>query len=322
MLLRLKRNLELLLLLACSLVFAAEEESFVEKDEDLPDPTNIVVRIEDKHLNEVIAQIENSAKHTRTYCAYFHQCEYNKYDVPGSETMGRFYLERQRYLKEEDERPRLYFRMRFEYYAPKAAVTILDGANLHSLKQDRKESQTLLVDNRKLEVAFAGFLSIKELLEHFSISIASENAREVALDLTPSSDTARKHFTSVRLTFDKISFLPTSVTQNRLDGARNLFILAKPQRNVVFESRTFDPEHMQDFIKLHYVKPPKMESVTNIVQCVLTNNVYYMVTNKLLTAQGEKEDICQAVKTVIRDAVVTNITKVPVKKQDARFLPL
>ena len=321
--LRLKRNLNFILAFCFALGLLAAEESFVESEDESPVAvTNAAVKIEDKHLKEIIAGIENSAKHTRTYCAYFHQCEYNKYDVPGTETTGRFFLERPRYLKEDDEKPRLYFRMRFEYFSPKAAVTILDGASLYSLKQDRKEAQTLLVDNRKIEVAFAGFLSIKELLEHFSINIASENAREVALDLTPCSETARKHFTSVRLSFDKISFLPTSVTQNRHDGARNVFILAKPQRNVIFESRTFDPAFMKDFIKQHYVKPPQTVCVTNITQCVITNNVFYTVTNTLLTAQGEKEDICQAVRTEIKDAVVTNIIKTPPKKQDGRFLPL
>ena len=294
----------------------------MESEEELSPATNVVVKIEDKHLNEIISGIENSARHTRTYCAYFHQCEYNKYDVPGAETSGRFFLERQRYSAEEDEKPRLYFRMRFEYLQPKAAVTILDGANLYSLRQDKKEAQTLLVDNRKIEVAFAGFMSMKELLEHFNVSIAAENTKEVALELTPSSEMARKLFASVRLTFDKISFLPTSVTQNRHDGGRNLFILAKPQRNVIFESRTFEPAFMKDFIKLHYVKPPPMVCVTNVTPCVVTNNVFYTVTNTLLTAQGERDDICQAVRTEIKDTIVTNITKVPAKQQKERLLPL
>ncbi|MBO7436095.1 outer membrane lipoprotein carrier protein LolA [bacterium] len=318
----LKRNLDLILALCVSLALPVIGEDFVENEDDLPPATNVVLKIEDKHLNEIISGIENSARHTRTYCAHFHQCEYSKYDVPGAETSGRFYLERQRYSAEDDEKPKLYFRMRFEYFQPKAAVTILDGANLYSLRQGKKEAQTLLVDNRKIEVAFAGFMSMKELLEHFSVSIAAENAKEVALELTPSSEMARRLFASVRLTFDKLSYLPTSVTQNRHDGARNLFILAKPQRNVIFESRTFEPAFMKDFIKLHYVKPPPMVSVTNITPCVVTNNVFYTVTNTLLTAQGEIEDICQAVRTEIKDAVITNITKVPAKAQSERLLPL
>ena len=67
-----------------------------------------------KHLDEVIAAIDYSATHTRTSCAYCKQCEYDKHDEPGEETYGRFYLERERYNKDEEEEERLYFRMRFE----------------------------------------------------------------------------------------------------------------------------------------------------------------------------------------------------------------
>jgi len=275
-----------------------------------------------KHLEEVIAAIDYSARHTRTYCAYFKQCEYDKHDEPGEETYGRFYLERERYNKDEEEEERLYFRMRFEYYAPKAAVTILDGAQLFTMEQGRKSYKTLVVNNSKMEVVFAGFMTIKYLLENYNITIAEENAKEIALDLTPESALARDLFLSVRLTFDKTTYLPTSISQNRLNGTKNLFLLQKAQKNSIFGTATFDPDHMADFVKKHYVKPPPMVAVTNIGPVMVTNNVPYVVTNKLLTAQGEKLDICQGLHRVIKEVIVTNIVKTPVKKSKEKILPL
>jgi len=275
-----------------------------------------------KHLDEVIAAIDYSARHTRTYCAYFKQCDYDKHDEPGEETYGRFYLERERYNKEEADEERLYFRMRFEYYAPKAAVTILDGAQLFTMEQGKKSYKTLVVNNSKMEVVFAGFMTIKYLLENYSITIAEENSKEIALDLTPESALARDLFLSVRLTFDKTTYLPTSISQNRLNGTRNLFLLQKAQKNSIFGTATFDPDHMIDFVRKHYVKPPPMVAVTNIAPAMVTNNVPYVVTNKLLTAQGEKLDICQGLRTEIKKIVVTNIVKTAIKKNKEKILPL
>lgn len=277
---------------------------------------------EEKHLKEVIAAIDYSARHTRTFCAYFKQREYDKYDNPGDETTGRFYLERQRFSDESEQEEKLYFKMRFEYYSPKAAVTILDGAQLYTQEQGRKSFKTLVVNNNKMEVVFAGFMTIKYLLEHYNILIAEENASEIALELTPESALARDIFSSVRLTFDKVTYLPTSVSQNRLNGTRNLLLLFKAQKNPIFDSRVFDPEHMSDFIKKHYVKPLPTISVTNIFAAVMTNNVPYVVTNTLLTAEGEKLDVCQALRQEIRDVIVTNIVKTSVKKEKEKILPL
>lgn len=275
-----------------------------------------------KHLDEVIAAIDYSARHTRTYCAYFKQCEYDKYDQPGDETYGRFYLERERYNKEEADEERLYFRMRFEYYAPKAAVTILDGAQLFTMEQGKKSYKTLVVNNNKMEVVFAGFMTIKYLLENYSITIAEENAKEIALDLTPESALARDLFLSVRLTFDKTTYLPTSISQNRLNGTRNLFLLQKAQKNSIFGTTTFDPDYMKDFVKKHYVKPPPMVAVTNIAPMVVTNNIPCVITNKLLTANGEKLDICHGLRTQIKAVVVTNVVKTEAKKPKEKILPL
>lgn len=277
---------------------------------------------EEKHLKEIISAIDYSARHTRTFCAYFKQCEYDKYDNPGDETTGRFYLERQRFSDESEQEEKLYFKMRFEYFSPKAAVTILDGAQLYTQEQGKKSFRTLVVNNNKMEVVFAGFMTIKYLLEHYNISIAEENASEIALDLTPESALARDIFSSVRLTFDKVTYLPTSVSQNRLNGTRNLFILLKAQKNPIFDSRVFDPDRMSDFIKKHFVKPPPTISVTNIFPAMVTNNIPYVVTNTLLTAEGEKPDICQALRREIKEVVVTNIVKTSVKKEKEKILPL
>ena len=304
------KRLSKLLLLPLALIFVLGATGEKETDEAK------------KHLEEVIAAIDYSARHTRTYCAYFKQCEYDKHDEQGEETYGRFYLERERYSSDEADEERLYFRMRFEYYAPKASVTILDGAQLFTMEQGRKGYKTLVVNNSKMEVVFAGFMTIKYLLENYSITIAEENAKEIALDLTPESALARDLFLSVRLTFDKATYLPTSISQNRLNGTRNLFLLQKAQKNSIFGTTTFDPGHMADFVKKHYVKPPPMVAVTNITPVVVTNNVPCVITNKLLTAQGEKLDICHGLHSQIKAVVITNIVKTEVKKPKEKILPL
>ena len=312
------KNFPALLIFCAAISLFGADASFVE-EEDAPVLTNATLQTSDKKLETLISQIDRAARRTRTFCADYKKIEYTKNDQIEDEAIGRIYLQR---VRPTDDEAQDEYRFRFEYYQPKAAVTIIDGSSLYAASQNEKRTRSIMVDNRKLEVIFAGFMSISRLKNNYVISRGEENAKNLSLILTPESKLAKSLFKSVRLTFDRTTLIPSAIYQERNDGSKNVFLLAHPKINHLFSSQVFDPEQIPAFIKKYRVKPPPSIVTTNFLAAKITNNVPYQVTDKWLTPEGEKEATTWSIRQEIKDVILTNIIITPVKQKDPPTLPL
>jgi outer membrane lipoprotein-sorting protein len=144
-----------------------------------------------------------------------------------------------------DGQPATTYLVRFDYLTPEKSVTIMNDAKVILWQPGAAPQEHAMVNNLTMRTLLAGLTSLDELHDQFLISLTSQSLARVTLKLTPASDIARRTFRELFVTFDKHSWLPVAVQQNKLNGERVTLQFEEPVINRSIRAELFT----LDFLK-------------------------------------------------------------------------
>ncbi len=184
---------------------------------------------------EILSNIDATAKRVHSFQAMFKQTEVDPVFDELYESSGKFYFNKMIHGTHKDAPV---YQLRFDYMTPEKSVTIIDGAKVIMYAPDmQKPQESYLVDDVKMQAFFAAFMSTEGLREHYEVVVTEESARTVTILLVPKTDTVRRHFRELRITFKRTTWLPISIYQHKHNGQQITFTFDRIQLN-----RTVPPE--------------------------------------------------------------------------------
>jgi outer membrane lipoprotein-sorting protein len=202
----------------------------------------------------VLQQINARARHVSSFTAHFRQTSIDPTFDETDESSGRmFYLRH----KPMDGQQSPTYSVRFDYLQPERSVTIMNPGKVILWQRGSAPQEHAVVDNLALRSLLAGLTSLDDLNEHFLVTVTSQSHAQVVLTLTPSSDIARRTFRGLFVTFDKRSWLPLIVQQNKLNGERVILHFEQPLVNRSIAPEVFTLAYLQRQVSAATTSKPK-----------------------------------------------------------------
>jgi outer membrane lipoprotein-sorting protein len=198
-------------------------------------------------LDTILTRIDAKAEAIHSVQAGFTQIDYDPVFDETDESQGVVRLVR--HQPGDTNAPPLY-RIRFDYLEPERSVTIVDASKVIVWTPDMQApEESYLVDDTKMEALLAGFVSTERLREHYDVSIDEQTGHKVTLHLLPTSDQARQQLREMRVTFDKRTWLPTTIFHFKLNGQKVTFTFATVRLNVTIPATEFTVESLKPLLR-------------------------------------------------------------------------
>jgi len=190
----------------------------------------------------ILQNINARTRQISSFIARFHQTSVDPTFAETDTAAGRMVFLRK---PPTDSQPAVTYLVRFDYLTPERSVTIMNEAKVILWQQGGVPQEHAMVDNLTMRTLLAGLTSMDELHDQFLISVTSQSLTHVTLKLTPTSDVARRTFRELFVTFDKHSWLPVVVQQNKLNGERVTLQFENPVINRSIRTELFTLAYLQ-----------------------------------------------------------------------------
>jgi outer membrane lipoprotein-sorting protein len=168
-------------------------------------------------VDRILEQIETHTRRISSFSANFKQISLERAFNETDQSSGRLVVLKKR---GGDAAAMPVCLVRFDYVTPERSVTIMNESRVLVWQQGLQVQEQPLVDDLKLRAMLAGVTSFADMQEHFVITVGTQTRTRVVLQFTPMSDTARRTFRTLQLTFDRQTWAPVVVVQERLNGDR------------------------------------------------------------------------------------------------------
>jgi outer membrane lipoprotein-sorting protein len=199
-------------------------------------------------LETVLARIDGKAASLHSVQALFSQVNYDPIFDEVDESQGVVRLVRTQHPDHQDAPP--VYQIRFDYLKPERSVTIVDGSKVIVWTPEMQApEESHLIDDTKMQSLLAGFVSTERLREHHKVMIDEQHAHEVTLHLVPKTDQARQQFREMRVTFDKRTWLPTTIHHLKLNGDKVTFTFARVRLNTTVPPEQFTAASLAPLMK-------------------------------------------------------------------------
>jgi len=193
-------------------------------------------------VDVVLAKIDASAQKIRTFQAKFVQTTVSKALDEKDVASGVLYFAKKEAARAEQPPVLL---LRFDYKEPDPSVMIMNEGQVIFQKPGFEPETHQLVDDLKTDTLLAGFTSTARLREHFLIKLGRQTESRLTLILSPVSDTARRTFRELRLTFNRGTWLPVAVYQHKVNDERITFQFSEIRVNYTIAPELFTAQSVK-----------------------------------------------------------------------------
>ncbi len=195
----------------------------------------------EEKLQIILKKIDKATNKIKTFSATFKQIDLDPVFDEIEESYGNFTFQR---AKEENMEP--VFKIRFDYKKPEKSVTIIDGSKVIIFSPNMELPQeSYIVDKIKLQIFLACFLSKEKIEKNYEIILKSINPKKITLQLIPRTQAAQNHFRELRITFNAITWLPSSIHQTKKNSQQITIMFKNIHTNRIISPQTFTSQSLK-----------------------------------------------------------------------------